>query len=62
MEIRNKLTVTRGERVRGLWWKEESRNMYKGHMGKDNGGGGLNVEDGVGGQRTVMGGNEDNCN
>ena len=39
MEIRNKLTVTRGERVRGLWWKEESRNMYKGHMGKDNGGG-----------------------
>ena len=40
MEIKNKLTVTRGEGKGGQWVKEreESRNMHQGHMDKDNGG------------------------
>ena len=39
MEIENKLTVTRGEGRGGQWGEKgkESRNMYKGHMDKDNG-------------------------
>ena len=43
MEIKNKLTVTRGEGEGGNWRKKEkglSRNMYKGSMDKDNGVGG----------------------
>lgn len=40
----------------------KSVNMYKGPMDKDNGEGGLKVEDGGrGGQGRVMGGNRDNC-
>ena len=44
MEIKNKLTVTRGEAEGGNRGKS-SRNMYKGPMDKDNGdwGSGLNV-------------------
>ena len=40
MEIKNKLTVTRGGEEGGQWGKEreESSNMYKGPMGKDKGG------------------------
>ena len=39
IEIKNNLTVARGE-GRGVWGKEEegsSRNMYEGHMDKDKG-------------------------
>ena len=39
MEIKNKLTVTRGEREGGQWEKDREgslRNMYKGLMDKDN--------------------------
>ena len=41
MEIKNKLTVTRGVGGAGLWGKEgeeSSRNTYEGAMDKDNGG------------------------
>ena len=42
IEIRNKLTVTRGEETKGITGKKEgegsSRNMYKGPMDKAKGG------------------------
>ena len=41
IEIKNKLTVTRGEEGEGYWGKIRegpSRNMYKGHMEKAKGG------------------------
>ena len=40
-EIKNKLTVIRGDGGEGQWGEEgegSSRNMYKGHMDKANGG------------------------
>ena len=36
MEIKNKLTVTRGEGDKGTEGEGSSRNMYKGPMDKDN--------------------------
>ena len=42
MEIKNKLIVTRGEGERGMMGKRrrvKSRNIYKGPMDKDKGGG-----------------------
>ena len=50
MEIKNKLTVTRGEGGRGIMGERsgrvKSRKVYKGSMEKDNGGGRLNVRGG----------------
>ena len=46
MEIKNKLTVTRGDGGgynRGKKGRVKSRNKYNGPMDKDSGGGGLNV-------------------
>ena len=52
MEIKNKLTVTRGEGGRGKTGerrgKDKSRNMQRGRMGVDNGREGLTVGVGVG--------------
>ena len=64
MEIKNRLTVTRVEGSRGQWGKEgeESRNIYKGHMDKDNGAW-IDWKMKEGRVRESNGGeNEDNCN
>ena len=69
MKIKKKKTTGSDQRGRGRGVMGEgrgrvkSRNMYKGHMGKDKGWGGLNVG-GVGwvGQGRVMGENGDSCN
>ena len=57
MEIKNKLTVTKGRRVTGeRKGRVKSRNMYKGPMDKGNGGR-LNVEGrGWVGQGRISGG------
>ena len=67
MEIKNKLMVTRGAEggeERGTEGEGLSRNMYKGPVDKDNGGGGgLNVGGGgVGGRGEWWRKNGDNCN
>ena len=68
LEIKKKLTVTKGARVGGgdNRGKVKSRNMYKGHMDKDNGVGDQ-VEDWMWegrweGQGRVMEENGDNYN
>ena len=52
MEIKNKLTESRGNRGRGVTGERrgssKSRNMYKGPMDKAKAGGGLNVGGGGG--------------
>ena len=64
MEIKNKLTVTRGEKGEdggGRMGRVKSRNTYEGPMDKDNRGVDCKREEGVGRAGESDGGKWDNC-